>query len=137
MPVFNSRYFIAAVLLLLTEIIIGVFVHDKFIRSWGGDFLVVILLYCLVKSFLNSRVLITAVSVLLFSYMVETLQYFHIIRLLGLERCTLARVIIGTSFAWTDILAYTMGISVVLLVERWLPGAYRKPVGENKRDAAV
>ena len=114
---FYPRYFIAAFLLFLTEIFIGFFMHDSIIRPYGGDLLVVILIYCMVKSVLNSPVGITALAVLLFSYIVETLQYFHLVRVLGLEHYALARIIIGTSFAWTDILAYTLGIGLVLLVE--------------------
>jgi hypothetical protein len=92
-------------------------VHDAIIRPYVGDFLVVILLYCLVKSFFNTGPWVTALSVLLFSYAVEALQYIHIVSILGLEKYTLARVIIGTSFAWTDIGMYTLGILLVVLAE--------------------
>jgi len=117
MPGFYPKYFVIAILLLLTEIAIGLFAHDAIVRPYGGDFLVVILLYCLVKSFLNSPVVATVIAVLLFSYIVETLQYFHIVRRLGLEKYALARVIFGTNFAWTDIVVYTLGAGLVLLVE--------------------
>jgi len=117
MPGFYPKYFVIAILLLLTEIAIGLFAHDAIVRPYGGDFLVVILLYCLLKSFLNSPVVATVIAVLLFSYIVETLQYFHIVRRLGLEKYALARVIFGTNFAWTDIVVYTLGAGLVLLVE--------------------
>jgi len=120
MPGFYPRYFIAALLLLLVEIIIGFFVHDAIIRPYIGDLLVVILLYCLVKSFFNTNPLRTALAVLLFSYAIEALQYIHIVNILGLEKSRFARIIIGTSFAWTDIVMYTMGIALVVLAEkRW------------------
>jgi len=80
-------------------------------------FLVVILIYCFVKSFLNTPVIATALAVLLFSYAIETLQYFHLVDILGLEKSTVARIIIGTSFAWTDLLAYTLGILLILIIE--------------------
>ena len=117
MPGFYRKYFIAAVLLLLVEIFIGFYVHDAIIRPYGGDFLVVILIYCLVKSFFNTPVFKTALYVLLFSYVVEGLQYVGIIDILGLEHSRIARIIIGTSFAWTDMLMYTLGIVLVLLTE--------------------
>ena len=117
MPGFYPKYFIAAVLLLLVEIIIGFFVHDAIVRPYIGDLLVVILLYCLVKSFWNTPPLITALLVLLFSYVVEALQYIHIVNILGLEKSGFARTIIGTSFAWTDIWMYTLGIILVLIAE--------------------
>lgn len=117
MPGFYPRYFIAAILLLLVEIIIGFFVQDTIVRPYIGDLLVVILLYCLVKSFWNTPPLITALSVLLFSYLIEALQYIHIVTILGLEHSGFARTIIGTSFAWADIWMYTLGIILVLIAE--------------------
>jgi hypothetical protein len=114
---FNKKYFTLAVLIFITEVCIAVFVHDKFIRPYFGDVLVVILIYCVVESFLGMRVMTAALSVLLFSFCVETLQYFHFINVLGLEKCTIARIVIGTSFSWIDILTYIAGIFIVLIVE--------------------
>lgn len=114
---FHWKYFLLALLLFVTEVLIAVYLHDAIIRPYGGDFLVVILIYCFVKSFLNTPVIATASAVLLFSYMIETLQYFHLVDLLGLEKSTIARTVIGTSFAWTDLMAYTLGILLVLVVE--------------------
>lgn len=82
-----------------------------------GDFLVVILIYCFLKSFLNIPVLSTAIAVLIFSYCVETLQYFQLVKRLGLEHSKLARIVIGTSFEWIDMLAYTLGIAFVIFIE--------------------
>ena len=112
-----KKYFLLALLLFLTEVFIAVYLHDAVIRPYGGDFLVVILIYCFVKSFLNTPVKATALAVLLFSYIIETLQYFHIVNILGLEKSKIACIIIGTSFAWTDLLAYTLGILLVLGIE--------------------
>ncbi|RYE21901.1 MAG: DUF2809 domain-containing protein [Sphingobacteriaceae bacterium] len=119
---FHKNYFFWTLILFFVEVFIGACMHDALIRPYGGDFLVVILLYCLVKSFTNFRVRTAAIGVLLFSYLVETLQYFHIVNLLGLEQSRIACIIIGTSFAWSDLLAYTLGILVVLTAE----GRFRK-----------
>ncbi|MBL7878048.1 MAG: DUF2809 domain-containing protein, partial [Cyclobacteriaceae bacterium] len=55
-----------------------------------------------------------------FAFTLEGLQYLKIVELLGLEKSTLARTVIGTSFAWLDLLAYVAGIAVVLVVENWV-----------------
>jgi hypothetical protein len=115
---FQYRYFILAVLLFFIEVFIALFVHDEIIRPHVGDFLVVILIYCFVRAFLNLSVGKIALFVLLFSYTVETLQYFKIIEILGLQRFTVARVVIGTGFSWIDIIAYTFGVGFILLVEK-------------------
>lgn len=115
---FNKFYFQAALWLLGIEIIIALNVHDSFIRPFGGDVLVVILLYCLIKSFVNFSNYKAALGVLLFAFTIETAQYFHIVDVLGLGRYAVARMIIGTTFAWTDLLAYVLGIIIVLITER-------------------
>ena len=115
---FKRPYLLIAVTIFILELLIALFMHDGIIRPYIGDFLVVILIYCFIKAFLNLPVSTTAVAVLLFSYSVETLQYFKIVNKLGLQDSKLAKIIIGTSFAWTDILAYTLGIIFVLIVEK-------------------
>lgn len=114
---FHKKYFLFTLALLATEVFIAMYVRDAFVRPYVGDFLVVIFLYCLVKSFLNTPVVKTAAGVLLFSYLVETLQYLKIVNWLGLQNNRIACILIGTSFAWSDIFAYTLGILVVLLLE--------------------
>jgi hypothetical protein len=114
---FNRHYFIIAIIILLVEILIALFIHDTIIRPYIGDFLVVILIYCFVKSFLNTPIWSTALTVLLFSYAVEISQYFHIINKLGLQHSKLARIIMGTSFGWIDLAMYTAGIGVVIFFE--------------------
>ncbi len=114
---FQRKYFILAILIFLVEILIALYVHDRIIRPYVGDFLVVILIYSFVKTFLDTPVLATALAVLLFSYLIEALQYFNILRVLGFQHSKLATVVLGNSFAWTDIFAYTAGILFVLSIE--------------------
>ena len=115
---FNLRYFIATMILLIIEVLIALYVHDTIIRPYIGDLLVVILIYCFVKSFFNFSSRNTAIGVLIFAYATEIMQYFHVVKLLGLQHSRLARIIIGTSFSLEDMIAYTVGIIIVLVVER-------------------
>ncbi|HEX3935338.1 MAG TPA: DUF2809 domain-containing protein, partial [Puia sp.] len=50
---FKLSYFLLTLGLTGVEIFIGACMHDAVIRPYGGDLLVVILLYCLVRSFWN------------------------------------------------------------------------------------
>lgn len=61
-----------------------------------------------------------AIPVLLFSYSIEILQYYHIVDRMGLSDNQLAKVVIGYGFEWLDILVYTFGIGTVLLLETQL-----------------
>jgi len=91
--------------------------HDAFIRPYGGDFLVVIFLYCLIKSLFNIPVMTAACGVLLFAYVVEITQYFNLISLLDWEHSRLANLVLGNSFSMTDILLYTLGALVIIVTE--------------------
>jgi hypothetical protein len=115
---FNLTYFALAVLLFVIEVLIGFYLNDAVIRPYGGDVLVVILIYCTVQSFLNLPPLATALSVLALAFAIEILQYFNLVTMLGLEHYRPARIILGTSFSFADLLCYTLGIATVLLVEK-------------------
>ncbi|MEO6719595.1 MAG: DUF2809 domain-containing protein [Ferruginibacter sp.] len=123
---FNKVYFALTVLLFGIEILIAKFAHDQIIRPYVGDLLVVILIYSFVKSFLNTPYLVTALAVLVFSYAVEILQYFHVVNKLGLEHSKYARIVIGTSFEWIDLIAYTLGIALVIYIESTLASRKQK-----------
>ena len=119
---FQYHYLLFAAIIFVIEVLIALYIQDGIIRPYIGDFLVVILMYCFLKSFLNLSVWGVAVGVLLFSFTIEVLQYFKIVELLHLQDSKLASTIIGTSFSWTDMLAYTLGFGFVLLVERMVAG---------------
>jgi len=106
-----------AVTLLFIEVVIGVYVHDCFVRPYAGDFLVVILLYCIVRAWVNLRVITVALTVLLFSWFIEWLQYLKLADHLPWGHRTTIQLLLGNYFSWTDICCYTSGIIVVLAVE--------------------
>lgn len=114
---FDKRYFALAVLLFIIEVYIAMYVRDSFIRPYVGDFLVVLLLYCLLRSFIKVSMRPAALGVLAFAFILETLQYFRIDKLLGLPHSSVAAIVIGSAFAWEDLLAYTLGIAFVWLAE--------------------
>lgn len=114
---FHRNYFLLSILLLAAEVFIGVYLHDGITRMNGGDYLVVILLYCGVRSFFELPVLPTALSVLVFAYIVEISQYFRLADHLGFGAHSLARVLMGSYFSWLDMLAYTLGILSVIGIE--------------------
>ena len=114
---FNKRYFLIAAVIFTAEVVMALFIHDNFIRPYFGDFLVVILIYCFIRTILKAPVLTVALFVLLFSFTIESLQYFQIVEKIGLENSKIAKVILGTSFAWKDIITYVVGFITILIVE--------------------
>ncbi|MFV5695176.1 DUF2809 domain-containing protein [Flavobacterium sp. LB3P122] len=120
MLTFNKKYFGFAILFFLIEVLIALFVNDRFVRPYLGDVLVVILIYCFLKSFLKLPVLTVALFVLIFSFAIEFLQFLNIVEKLHLEKSKIARTVIGTSFSWIDLLTYIAGIAIVIAVEKYL-----------------
>lgn len=106
------------VALLLTETVIALFVHDHFIRPLCGDALVVILVWAAWQSVLRSNPYLVALGSLLFAFVVETGQYFHLVDRIGLGHNHLARIVLGVSFDPHDFVAYTLGALIIVLVCR-------------------
>ena len=121
---FSKRYFLVTCGLLLTEILITCYAHDQIIRPYGGDLLAPIFLYCLVRSFVVTRPTRTLIAVLLISYLIEGLQYLDLLSWLGWQHWRLARIVLGSHFAWGDMLAYSLGALLVLATEK-----LRRPAG--------
>jgi Protein of unknown function (DUF2809) len=119
LQIINKKYFFLALLIFLVEVFIAVYVRDRFIRPYGGDFLVVIMLYFGVRAFSKAKPWKIAISVLLFACMIEIGQYLHLVDRLGLSSNTLAKTVIGYGFEWWDILAYTLGVVSVFVVDTW------------------
>lgn len=113
-----KTYLLLALGLFLTEVVIAIFVHDSFLRPFGGDFLVVILIYTFVRGVTRFSVSQVIVGTLLFSFFIETLQFLNFVAIIGLEKVKIVRVVLGTSFSWLDILAYTLGALFVFFAER-------------------
>ncbi|MET0244352.1 MAG: DUF2809 domain-containing protein [Flavitalea sp.] len=114
---FSLKYFILAMLIFITELLIALYVRDRFIRPYFGDYLVVMLVYCGVRTFLQGSVWKIAIGSLIFAYFIETLQYLRIVDRLGLADNIVAKTVIGYGFEWKDIFAYTLGIATLILIE--------------------
>lgn len=124
---FRKNYFFLTLLLFAIEIGIAIYINDAFVRPYLGDFLVVMLLYCFFRSFLNTSVTATAFGVLIFAYAIEAGQYFNIVTRLGLEHHHILRIAIGSSFEWADVLVYTLGTATIVGIERFAHKKYGRP----------
>lgn len=110
-------YITGFLLLLIAEILIALFVHGGFVRYYLGDVIVVWVVYCFVKIFFPKiNGYITAAGVMIFAFIVEFLQYIHIVDILGLGDIKFFRVLIGTSFSTIDLLCYVVGTAVTMLL---------------------
>jgi hypothetical protein len=112
----KSFYRWCALALFFTELFIAIYVpSSNFIRHAFGDFLVVLLIYCLVKGIVDIKPSKLIIAVLLFAFTVEFAQYFHMIDWLGIENKVL-RIAIGNSFSWNDMLMYSLGCLLIFII---------------------
>ena len=115
----NKHYLKLTILLFIAEVLIAVYLKTGFIRYTVGDFLSVILLYYFFKSFLNIKPFKLAISVLIFAFFIEYLQLINILKWLNLENYELLKIILGSTFQISDLVAYTFGIITVLIIEHF------------------
>lgn len=115
---FKQNYFYLTVLLFAVEVCIALFLDDRLIRPLVGDVLVVILIYCFLRAFLEIRIVSAIGFVLGLAYAVEWAQYFQIVDRLGWRDNKLLATVVGTTFDWKDLVAYTIGAAIVLGLEK-------------------
>ena len=114
---FNKNYLVLAHSLFLVEFAIAFIIKTGFIRYTFGDYLVVILLYAIIRGCTNLKVWVSALVVLLIAYGIEMLQLTPFLTYFNLQDSFTAKLIFGSTFQLTDLFAYTLGIVTVVLIE--------------------
>lgn len=102
-------YAAATVLLIITEVLIALYVHDDFVRPYVGDVLVVIAVYCAVRIFIPVKCKLMPLYVFIFAGGVELLQCFDLVGKLGLENNVFLKTLLGSVFDVKDIICYAVG----------------------------
>jgi hypothetical protein len=114
---FNKNYLVLAHSLFLIELAIAFIIKTGFIRYTFGDYLVVILLYAILRGCTTLSVRASALIVLLIAYGIELLQLTSFLAYFNLQDSFTASLIFGNTFHGSDIVAYTLGILTVLIIE--------------------
>lgn len=110
---FNGKYLLLTVIIFAVEVGIALFMKDAVVRPFVGDVLVVVLMYCFVKTFLNFAAWKIALGVFLFACAIEVLQYFDYVARLGLENNRTLSTVLGRTFEWKDFIAYFAGFLLI------------------------
>ena len=111
---FNSKFLFIFLAIFLIEILIAKYLHDAFIRPFGGDVLVVVLIYAFLRIFLITNNKRLALGILIFSFVIEFLQAIHYVNWLGLQDNKFWSIVLGTYFSVYDLLAYFVGYLICL-----------------------
>ncbi|AMG37610.1 DUF2809 domain-containing protein [Achromobacter xylosoxidans] len=125
---FNRTAFAALLAVTVVEVLIATLGKPyPLLRGFVGDVVAVGWAYLVYRSFIRAGVLPLAIAALLTGYAVEFGQYLA--RLFGwrLEQPVL-RILLGSVPDWWDVLAYTLGFFLVLLL-----AALRRQVGRARQ----
>jgi hypothetical protein len=115
---FDRRSFLIFLLILMLEIIIGTFFHDRFVRYFLGDVLIVVLICYFIRSGCAIRLRVLLIGTLIFAFLTELAQYFDLVGLLGFQHSTLTHLTIGSTYDWLDLLAYTIGTGLSAIIAK-------------------
>ena len=113
----SKKYLCVFIVVFIIEAIIAVFIQDNFVRPYLGDVLVVVLIYCLIKTFVRNEIKLLPLYIFIFAALVEISQYFNLAKLLGLNEYKIVRIIIGSTFDIKDIACYLVGCVGLFLYE--------------------
>jgi hypothetical protein len=116
---FNKNYLVFAHSLFLVELAIAFIIKTGFIRYTLGDYLCVILLYAIIRGCSSLSVRASATVVLLIAYGIELLQLTPFLAYFNLQDSFTASLIFGNTFQFGDLIAYTLGVITILLIENY------------------
>ncbi|MBY8335849.1 DUF2809 domain-containing protein [Alteriqipengyuania sp. NZ-12B] len=109
---------LAAVILLVVEVLIALYVRDRFVRPYLGDVLAVMLVHCALRAVLPIGPLLAAASAFGIALVIELGQLVVILGMVGLEDNAVAATVLGSGFDPVDIACYAAGALAVLAIDR-------------------
>ena len=116
---FNRIYFTLSLIIFLVEILIATYATG-FLRHTIGDYLAVMFLYTLIKSLFKVSIEKAILITFTISFMIEFLQLTDLQKMYPSEYTTTFKMILGTSFSIGDLVAYTLGVITIYLIENYI-----------------
>ena len=104
----KTIYAALALILLVSEILIGKYAHG-FVRGSVGDVLVVMLLFSLARIIFTRNPKLLPLCVFAFAVIIEILQYFDFVSLIGMKDNRIVSIALGGTFSFGDIACYAAG----------------------------
>ena len=119
-------YIAITITLLAIEVFIALFIHDRFIRPYVGDVLVMMVMYTFVRIFVPEKIKMLPWVLFAFAVIVEVTQYFRIVELLGFAKNSFFSVLIGSVFDIKDIVCYAIGTMLIVIGQKIYNRYYSK-----------
>ncbi|PIY13011.1 MAG: DUF2809 domain-containing protein [Flexibacter sp. CG_4_10_14_3_um_filter_32_15] len=111
-------YFLFAVISILLGLLSRTRLTPALIYPYLGDYLYAVLFFCIIGFiFIKSSPLKVALISLFICYCIEFFQLYQADWLTTLKSYRLARLVLGNSFLWSDIISYTFGAMTGYILE--------------------
>ncbi len=92
-----------------------------FVRAYVGDTLWALMVFFGFAFFIRRwKIQTVALATLLFSFGIEISQLYHAPWIDRLRATRLGGLVLGYSFVWTDLLCYSIGVLIGVLINQWL-----------------
>lgn len=112
------KYAALFAVLFIIETLIAIFVHDDFVRPYIGDVLVVMLVCTFLRIFFPEKPKLLPAFATSFAVLIEILQYFDFVEVLGLENNPIISTALGRTFDIKDIICYIVGGAIFFASEK-------------------
>ena len=99
----------------------------KIIELYSGDILWALMVFLIIAFIFNKKPTIFTISwAIIFSYSIEISQLYHAPWIDAIRNTTLGGLILGFGFLWSDLICYTIGIIIGIIIEKLLNKKRRK-----------
>lgn len=99
----------------------------KIIELYSGDILWALMAFLIIAFIFNKKSTIFIISwAIIFSYSIEISQLYHAPWIDAIRNTTLGGLILGFGFLWSDLICYTIGIIIGIIIEKLLNKKRRK-----------
>lgn len=111
----NFKYFKAFIFVFAIELLL--LFTKGFLRHTFGDYLVAILMYCFIKSFIQLSNSTVAILVLCIAFGIEFLQLTQLQETALFKSLPFIKTILGTNFDILDLFAYILGVGTITILD--------------------
>lgn len=115
----RMNWAMTGIAILAFEIFIAIYAKDGFTRYYLGDVLAAAMLYAFGRAAFRLPPKILALAVFTLSLVIEIVQYFKVLEILGVQNYALW-IIFGGTFDWTDIICYAIGCVLAYVSENFI-----------------
>ena len=93
----------------------------KIIELYSGDILWALMVFLIIAFIFNKKLTTFIISwAIIFSYSIEISQLYHAPWIDAIRNTALGGLILGFGFLWSDLICYTIGIIIGIIIEKLL-----------------